>query len=217
MAICKCGCGQEIEFKPHHKYKPPQYIKGHHIKSEKFYEGRKKLRTEPPPDQIPTGYCECGCGQKTPICTNTRAKFGEYNGYPLRYIHGHHPRGKRAGGWKGGRKKHNGYWVVYMPEHHLANKGGYVPEHRLIWEKANGRELTPDQHIHHIDGNIENNDPANLVALTKKEHSNIHKKCDKTNSKRSKAQKKYYSDPEIRKAHSERMKLWWKQRREQKL
>ncbi len=29
---CKCGCGGEIEFKRHHKYRQPQYINGHQNK-----------------------------------------------------------------------------------------------------------------------------------------------------------------------------------------
>jgi hypothetical protein len=45
-----------------------------------------------------------------------------------------------------------------------------------IWEKYNGKKLPENMEIHHIDGNHQNNDPNNLVALTIEEHLEIHKK-----------------------------------------
>ena len=46
--------------------------------------------------------------------------------------------------------------------------------HRIIWERANGRRLEPGVHVHHKDGNPFNNSPDNLVALTAKEHYDLH-------------------------------------------
>ncbi len=34
--FCKCGCGQEIKWKPYHKYYTPKYIFGHSNKGKKF-------------------------------------------------------------------------------------------------------------------------------------------------------------------------------------
>lgn len=45
-----------------------------------------------------------------------------------------------------------------------------------IWEKYHGKKLPPDMEIHHIDGNNKNNDVNNLVAVTIKQHLEIHKK-----------------------------------------
>ena len=42
--------------------------------------------------QIPKGYCQCGCGQKTRIATKTDRRAGQYKGVPLRFILGHHLR-----------------------------------------------------------------------------------------------------------------------------
>lgn len=40
-------------------------------------------------DEIPYGYCKCGCGQKTPIATYTDKKRNIAKGQPVNYIHGH--------------------------------------------------------------------------------------------------------------------------------
>lgn len=37
----------------------------------------------------PTGFCQCGCGQRTQICARTFAAQGLYAGQPLRYVRGH--------------------------------------------------------------------------------------------------------------------------------
>jgi len=36
MAICQCGCGQEIPFKKHHKNYKPKYLKGHSNRTRKL-------------------------------------------------------------------------------------------------------------------------------------------------------------------------------------
>ncbi len=47
---CKCGCGQEVEIKPWHKYEgTPEYIKGHHNKGNKRQ--RSKLELLDPQDR----------------------------------------------------------------------------------------------------------------------------------------------------------------------
>lgn len=38
---------------------------------------------------VPYGFCHCGCGEKTSICTHTRAKDGVKKGFPVRFISGH--------------------------------------------------------------------------------------------------------------------------------
>lgn len=49
-----------------------------------------------------------------------------------------------------------------------------ITVHRGILEKKLGRELRADEEVHHIDGNHFNNDPDNLIALSKSEHAKIH-------------------------------------------
>lgn len=46
--------------------------------------------------------------------------------------------------------------------------------YRILAESKLGRPLTPDEHVHHIDGNHLNNDPDNLMVLSNSEHMKIH-------------------------------------------
>lgn len=43
-------------------------------------------------DEIPYGYCHCGCGQKTPVSTYSYAKEGRIKGQPIRFVRGHNNR-----------------------------------------------------------------------------------------------------------------------------
>ncbi len=48
------------------------------------------------------------------------------------------------------------------------------PVYRLMIELEQGRELTSDELVHHIDGNHKNNALSNLVVVTRSEHHRIH-------------------------------------------
>lgn len=53
-------------------------------------------------------------------------------------------------------------------------KRGGRHEHRVVAEQKIGRPLTFQDVVHHIDGNKLNNDPANLVVITRREHMAEH-------------------------------------------
>jgi len=90
---------------------------------------------------------------------------------------------KKAAGWKrrdrgmrspnalpiGSRRvtKHGYVQVKVDPS------GRWAYEHRWNWELANGRPLTRGEVVHHIDGNRQNNDPANLQVMTHRAHSSL--------------------------------------------
>lgn len=42
--------------------------------------------------EIPYGYCQCGCGQKTTIAPRDDVRYGWIRGKPLQYIQGHNKR-----------------------------------------------------------------------------------------------------------------------------
>lgn len=74
--------------------------------------------------------------------------------------------------WKGGRVVNRaGYVMIKVGRgHHLASPIGYALEHRLVAERMLGRRLTSEEVVHHIDGNKQNNDPANLEVLPSAAH-----------------------------------------------
>ena len=67
------------------------------------------------------------------------------------------------GNWKGGRTRHKkGYVWVLWPEHHRAGKTGYVLEHIVVMEHLVGRDLLPEETVHHKNGVKDDNRPENL-------------------------------------------------------
>lgn len=48
--------------------------------------------TEQTTQEIPYGYCHCGCGEKTTIAIRNEYRRGHVKGEPVRFIHGHNPR-----------------------------------------------------------------------------------------------------------------------------
>jgi len=85
--------------------------------------------------------------------------------------------GAANGNWKGGKvcgKKE--YIRIWMPEHHRADKIGYVYEHILIAEQSLKRPLKRGEVVHHINKIKQDNRPNNLMVCTQREHINIHRK-----------------------------------------
>lgn len=68
--------------------------------------------------------------------------------------------------WTGGRKiGKGGYVLVWTPTHKYANSQGYVSEHRLVMEKHIGRILDPEEIVHHINKDRQDNRIENLQLL----------------------------------------------------
>ncbi len=88
--------------------------------------------------------------------------------------------GVKNGNYKGGRKKHKGYILIFKPEHPFCDKGGYVPEHRLVMEEHLGRYLIKDEVAHHINEIRDDNRIENLKLFpTKGKHHYFHNKREK--------------------------------------
>lgn len=78
-----------------------------------------------------------------------------------------------TGSWKpiGHTYIRRGYrWIKVS---HGKGRANYRAEHRYVLEQTLGRELTPDEHVHHIDGNSLNNTPSNLALVSRRAHTLI--------------------------------------------
>ena len=59
-------------------------------------------------------------------------------------------------------------------EHAWNHRVDGIVLHRKVAEEMMGRQLLPNEEVHHIDGDHFNNAPDNLEILSKSEHSRIH-------------------------------------------
>ena len=84
--------------------------------------------------------------------------------------------GENASNWRGGKRRagSKGYIQVHQPDHPYADQAGYVMEHRLVLEKKLGRYLDPSEDSHHINEDVADNRPENLMVVSRSEHLLIH-------------------------------------------
>lgn len=99
-------------------------------------------------------------------------------------------KGSKNASWKSDRHiSRFGYWQVRCLDHPFRDKQDFVFEHRLVAEQHlltdensveidGKRYLSPEYVVHHIDFNRLNNDPENLVVMTKQEHQRFHAKLN---------------------------------------
>lgn len=80
--------------------------------------------------------------------------------------------------WNGGRKiTTDGSIAILNHSHPHTTQDGYVLEHRLVMEKIIGRFLKPEEVVHHINKNRQDNHPENLILFKNNgEHCKHHKK-----------------------------------------
>ena len=78
-------------------------------------------------------------------------------------------RGANHHAWQGGKTINaSGYVAVRLPD------GSTILEHRLVMEHYLERPLAPEEIVHHIDGDTQHNEIANLRVLSRSEHVTLH-------------------------------------------
>ena len=102
---------------------------------------------------VPYGYCHCGCGQLAPVAPYSSKRLGWTKGRPIQYINGHYrppisdrfwSRVDRSGDcwlWTG-TIQHGGYGVLRI-------NGKTMRAHRLAWEFEHG-EIPENMVVMHI-------------------------------------------------------------------
>jgi len=81
---------------------------------------------------------------------------------------------EKSSAWKGGHTVIEGRPYIYAPDHPMAKADGYIQESRLVMSEALGRTLSPDEVVHHIDGDPFNNHFRNLRLTSRSQHARRH-------------------------------------------
>lgn len=69
-----------------------------------------------------------------------------------------------------------GYVRIYEPDNPGCYDDGWIMEHRWVIEQSIGRRLERQEHVHHVNGNKEDNCIENLVLLSCSDHQSITQK-----------------------------------------
>lgn len=129
---------------------------------------------------IPYGFCHCGCGQKTSIAKTTRRLYGHVKGQPVRFKVGHagaKPLAQKLAA-RTGPEDENGCWPWRGDFGNsrygvMAHRGKARTAHRWAWINTHGP--IPDGHqIHHKCGNPSCVNPEHLEAVSVSEHAERH-------------------------------------------
>jgi hypothetical protein len=73
----------------------------------------------------------------------------------------------------GFEENHDGYIMIYEPNHPNSKKNGWIKEHRWIMSQHIDRALREWEHVHHKNGNKKDNRLENLELMTNSEHDRL--------------------------------------------
>jgi len=84
--------------------------------------------------------------------------------------------GARNAGWRGGvRRAPDGRIIALVPDHPRANNKGYVFRAILVMERLLGRHLLTNEHVHHLNGVVDDDRQENLAVMEASAHLRMHR------------------------------------------
>ena len=122
--------------------------------------------------------CELGRGK---FCSKTCSRINDIHtltttGFGTRFLTGTKPCNTKGFRYTCARGGGHRYKQLHLPTHPMADKNGYVREHRFIMEQQIGRYLLKEEIVHHINGDTLDNRVENLELMDHKEHRRLHLK-----------------------------------------
>lgn len=121
--------------------------------------------------KVTSGFCKCGCGEKTTIIKQSDVRKGYVKGDPHAFLKGHHNRVMLP--LK--RRSKSGRLLIYLPVHHRSHSNGYVFNSLLVAEKALGYPVPFQVEVHHVNGDF-SNDNNLVICPGRKYHSLLHQR-----------------------------------------
>lgn len=119
------------------------------------------------------GFCRCGCGERTPLATQTRTQWGYKKGEPVPYIHGHNRRlspvayreedrgyttpcwiWQRSGNARGYGQIHDGTRLRVAHEVWYERRYGPVPEGLQLDHLCRQRSCVNPDHLEQVSGAV---------------------------------------------------------------
>lgn len=131
------------------------------------------MSTEQP--SVPYGCCQCGCGRKTTVPTETSRSNGRIKGVPMKFIRGH--AGRRSPvEYKVEAATECWTWQLYKTREGYGtcvDGGKRRKAHRVYYERKFG-PIPEGLVVHHTCHNASCVNPEHMELMTPSEHSHHH-------------------------------------------
>lgn len=139
------------------------------------------MRATITPPNTSDGFCECGCGERPPLATQTHTGLGYVIGQPIRFCRGHNNAGReiKKQRWV---EKDCGYdtpcWVWQLGCNldgygRVKFRGKQRPAHRVVYEREVGT-IAQGLELDHLCHNKRCVNPSHLNVVTRSEHTRRH-------------------------------------------
>lgn len=127
--------------------------------------------------EVPHGYCQCKCGERTPLAKKTSTRSGHIRGQPIAYIHGHNRRKSAVEYLEEDRGWITPCWVWQRTVTKTGYGGTYrngktIAAHKALWEDRHG-PVPAGMHLHHLCRNKACVNPDHLEPVIPSVHPKV--------------------------------------------